>query len=503
MTGPPVSPARWLSICLYTMAAAAAPAHDPWSDAAPAPAKQAPALTASTALLTTATDSAPDGDGRTHFPVVDLTGRTVAGARVAVDDRVTTADPLGYWTLHGIPLEPGTNVLSVELGNAAATHRIQLTIIRTSQSEEGDAVLQWNAEVLDVIRRERLFPPPATRLLAMAHLAMRDALASGGEPAVAAAAHGVLAALHPAQAAELDARLALTPGLDEPARAAGRDAARHWIDTRANDGADATVVYTPVEAPGRWQPTRPGFRPPITPHWGGVRPFSLDDVVPYRPPGPPALDSAEYEQELAEVRLIGEYFSTARTPDGIGVARFWADQTGTSSPAGHWNRIAATVARDRGLPVGASARLFAVLNIALADATIACWESKFHFDFWRPVTAINDELWAPAITTPPFPEYPSGHSVMSGAAATVLNALLGHDVPCTSWSEQMPLQFGEPDVARHYPSFDAAAAEASRSRVLGGIHFTAACRDGLAQGRAIGAAILATETAPPAAWMLW
>jgi hypothetical protein len=163
------------------------------------------------------------------------------------------------------------------------------------------------------------------------------------------------------------------------------------------------------------------------------------------------------------------------------------------TPPGHWNRIARSLAAERGLSTFENARLFAMLNIALADAAIACWECKYKFDFWRPVTAIRtaaklgntslkeDPDWTPLLTTPPFPSYTSGHSTFSGAAAAVLTAFLGKDdVAFSSISDAMP------GVRRSFKSFSDAANEAGMSRIYGGIHYSFDNKDGLKLGRAIG-----------------
>jgi hypothetical protein len=181
-----------------------------------------------------------------------------------------------------------------------------------------------------------------------------------------------------------------------------------------------------------------------------------------------------------------------RTAEQTLIAWFWDDGEGSVTPPGHWNRIAQAVARARGTTTAENARLFALLNIALADAGIVCWDCKFKYSFWRPITAIHeadragnpgmrpDPGWASLLTTPPFPSYTSGHSTFSGAAAAALAHFFGTDeVRFTSESD------GLPGHGRSFASFSAAAAEAGRSRIYGGIHYEFDNREGLALGRAV------------------
>ena len=151
-----------------------------------------------------------------------------------------------------------------------------------------------------------------------------------------------------------------------------------------------------------------------------------------RPPGPPALDSAAWAQDYNEVKELGAATGSTRTPEQSLIAQFWADGAGTETPPGHWNSIARDVSERLETPLIEKARLFALLNVALADAAICAWDAKYTYAFWRPVTAIRngdidgnddtvaDPTWSSFIVTPPFPDYVSGHSTFSGAAATVL-----------------------------------------------------------------------------------
>lgn len=393
------------------------------------------------------------------------------------------------------------------------------------RSSINDPVTKWNAIALDVIALERQFPPPASRLLAMMHLAIHDAVVSvegdgvaylgpiettavsDTRSAVAGAAHELLRSLYPSQEPGLNEYLeiALEAIEDEDAAAAGlavgRQAAQRILADRAEDGASATSTYQHSTTIGKWRPTRPNFRPALLPQWGSVRPFVLSETSTHWPPPPPALDSSIYAADLNEVVQVREYFSPTRTADETLVAQFWADQSGTGTPPGTWNRIAARVAIDQGLDLRERARLFAELNAAIADSVIVCWEAKYHYDVWRPITAIvladmdgNEETvalpgWTPFITTPPFPDYPSGHSMISGAASEILSRWFGESTPFEHESDKLPMQFGISDVTRVYTSFRHAADEASKSRIYGGIHYRFACEDGVAAGEEVGRAV--------------
>jgi membrane-associated phospholipid phosphatase len=363
-----------------------------------------------------------------------------------------------------------------------------------------DVVLEWNQLALHAVAQARLSPVFVSRDLAITQAAVYDAVAaidhsfepyqahvhaSRGaslEAAAAQAAHDTLAALFPSQASTFDSALAADLAGIPPGRAGqgvevGHDVAQQILTWRSTDGSGAVVPYKPGTDPGDWQPTPPAFLPALAPQWPYVTPFALSAGSQFRPAPPPALGSAEYAAAFNEVKSLGRADRTTRTDEQTQIALFWNDALGTAFAMGYWNRIAQQVATDQGLSLVQDARLFALLNIAEADAQIACWDAKYTDNFWRPVTAIRaadtdgnpdtepDATWTPLLVTPNFPSYTSAHSTLSGAAAEVLTALFGPDHRFTVGAD------GLPGVTRSFDSFAAAAEEAGQSRIYGGIHY--------------------------------
>jgi membrane-associated phospholipid phosphatase len=364
--------------------------------------------------------------------------------------------------------------------------------------------MAWNSAFIAALRAETTPPSLAARNLAILHSAMYDAGKStrgqDAEEFVAsvAAVHRVAVSLYPSRRATFDELLQSQSASVEKnaavlaALALGEQAAATILKERSNDGSSTTVPYIPSTEPGKWRRTAPYFRPPESPHWALVKPFALESPSQFRPAGPPPLSSTDWVNDFNLTKQLGGKNSAARTPDQTQAARFWSDFSYTSTPPGHWNEIAAVVARQRHLSLMETARLFALLNVALADAGIACWDAKYAYNSWRPVTAIRaaeadghpetlpDPVWEPLLHTPAHPEYPSGHSTFSGAAAAILIHFFGTD--------NIAFEIGSdalPGVTRSFQSFSQAAEEIGLSRIHGGIHFPSADRD----GRKLGAAI--------------
>jgi hypothetical protein len=375
-----------------------------------------------------------------------------------------------------------------------------------------DVVTDWNNAALNAVRTGRTPPPIASRALAILHVSIYDAVngidrryeayrvpsavpaSASREAAASAAAHKALkalVALFPASASSFDTLHAATLAAiaDSPQKrsgvAWGESVADQILAWRADDGSTAVVSPPTGSGPGFWVPTPPAFAPYLLPQWGFVTPFAMTHSSEFRPPGPPLpLDSAKYLADFNEVKDLGAAVGSSRTPDQSEIALFWADGAGTETPPGHWNSIAQIVGAAQGNTLEQNARLFALLNVAMADAAICAWDAKYTFDFWRPVTAIRaggDTSWSSFIVTPPFPDYVSGHSTFSGAASTVLAMFYGTDfISFTTGSDFLP------GVTRSFASFSAAADEAAVSRLYGGIHFRSANQDGQASGIIIG-----------------
>jgi hypothetical protein len=400
--------------------------------------------------------------------------------------------------------------------------RLKVLLILTvlglvAAGSRADVVTDWNSAALDVIRGDRMSPPLAARALAILHVAIYDAVngvtqthepyfvkdkpagVASVEVAASAAAHRVLAELFPAHAEALDSLYAskLDAFREHPSLTAGiawgETVAQAILDLRSGDGADAVVSYTPHDGAGFWEPTPPAFAPALLPQWPSVTPFAMTNGGQFRPAPPPGLSTDRWATEYNQVKEIGSATSATRTMEQTAIARFWADGAGTVTPPGHWNVIARDIAEQQRTTLEENARLFALLNITEADAAIVSWDCKYQFEFWRPITAIrNGDLdpradtekvpdWTPLLVTPPFPEYTSGHSTFSSAAAAVLAEFFGSDdVAFTTESEDLP------GVVRSFTSFSGAAAEAGMSRIYGGIHFLSANEAGLSSGAALG-----------------
>ncbi len=378
-----------------------------------------------------------------------------------------------------------------------------------------DVVTDWNTLILNAIRTNKTSPPVASRQMAILHTAMYDAVngikpkyeayrvqpdgfpAASREAAAAAAAHRVMVALYPSNAVLYEAELQSTlAGIRNPVAkregvAWGQEAATEIMTWRSTDGAAVPIGYAPGTRPGDWQPTPPAFLPALLPQWGTLVPFGIASVVSFRPPPPPALSSAQWAADFNETKRLGAVNSAERTADQTIIAQFWANGAGTETPPGHWNRIAKSISGAHGLSLLENARLFALLNIALADAAIVCWDCKFTYNFWRPVTAIRnadvdgndatekDATWSSLLVTPNFPECTSGHSTFSGAGARVIETFFGRDdITFTINSDGTPGHF------RTFNKVSDAANESGMSRIYGGIHFQSANQWGLASGRA-------------------
>jgi len=384
---------------------------------------------------------------------------------------------------------------------ALATLAVSLVGAAPAAAHSGpDPVITWNRTLLSIVRTPGAQPPTVhpTRSFAMLHAAVADAVV-GASPgasrwaAATVAAHDVLSSLYPSMRPALDDQeqreLAGVRSATRRTRGAqaGAAAAADELALRANDGAGAAPPpYVTTGLPGDYRPTPPAFAAPVFTHWAAVRPLVLRSADQFRPPPPPPLDSARYAAAIDQVRSLGQNSSTTRTADQTEIARFWA-----APIQNYWNEIAQTAAIAHHDGLVEDARLFAQLNLSLADGTIAFYDAKYAYRFWRPVTAIRETVdpgWTPLATTPADPSYPGAHSVISTAAATVLRAFFGDRFAFSVSSEVLP------GVTRSFPSFSAAVDEAGRSRVYAGVHTSLDDEAGRALGGEVAGYVL-THTA--------
>ncbi|MGI9180857.1 MAG: vanadium-dependent haloperoxidase [Longimicrobiaceae bacterium] len=254
--------------------------------------------------------------------------------------------------------------------------------------------------------------------------------------------------------------------------------------------------FTVTSAPGRWVPTPPTYMDAVEPNWAQVRPFALDSAGQFRPNPPLPFDMTEgspFFRQVQEVYEAGKQL----TDEQRQIAEFWNNNPYTMNirghamfatkkvtPGGHWMGIVAIAARKSGADLMQSTEAYVRTAIAMADGFLACWEEKFRSNLVRPETVINahlDEQWVPTLQTPPFPEYTSGHSVISTAAATVLTHQFGEGF---AFDDDTEVEYGLP--VRSFSSFEEAAAEAAMSRLYGGIHYRMAIEEGVIQGRKVG-----------------
>jgi hypothetical protein len=404
----------------------------------------------------------------------------------------------------------------------------------------GNAVVIWNANAGKAAVAACISPGGnpfhESRLYATMHVAIHDALnaidrrfrpyiqglgaerGASPEAAVAAAARDVLVTLlaqlplvsqgcidAAVAGVEADYATALGAIADGAGKAkgiaVGQAAAAAVLAARAGDGSDQNMVdsaYPQGTAPGEYR-----FTPPFTfafaTGWGDVTPFVLSDSEQFRPGPPDPVTSNAYTADFNEVkRLGGDDITTpsARTGQQTEIALFWVE----SSPL-MWNRIARTVSTQKGIGLWRAARVFGLLNMALADGYISVADSKYRYNYWRPVTAIQnagtdgnanttgDPTWVPLVATPPIPEYDSGHSVEGGAGAQVLRRLFGNEISFRACSMTLPAGTTCVDpspVFRRYSSFAQAMRENGKSRILVGFHFRKAVEVGIEHGRKIG-----------------
>jgi hypothetical protein len=408
------------------------------------------------------------------------------------------------------------HTLALTLGLVLGSARAPAAPARRS----ADVVREWNTSALDAVRTTRASDAQAARLYAMLNVAMYDAVNGilwqrgrqrdhalvppNGAPrqgdlvaAAAAAAHGVLVAAVPAEQAQLDAQLASdlsalgNNGSVSAGRAWGEAVAQQVTAAREGDGATPEETGPAGAGPGQFRATWTGAQ------FRHLLPFAIVDPNVYVSAGPPSLTSVDYAAAFAEVKLLGN--AATSDPQKLATFQFWNLPAGSDQPPGAWVQVALTVAASRSLAMEESTRLLALVSMATADTVAPTYTTKFVFNAWRPTTAIReadtddnpdttaDPSWAPrGGGIGGNPEHWSGHSVFSAAAAAVLAGYFCND----AISFSLATDSSPGSVARTYPSFSAAATEAGKSRVFGGVHFEFSNQAGLAAGRAIAQEVL-------------
>jgi hypothetical protein len=374
--------------------------------------------------------------------------------------------------------------------------------VNPAAAQTVNPVVQWNRTLLTIVRTPGAQPATvhATRSFAVLHAAIYDAVNSidrthksylvhlsgvsrhaSQDAAANAAAHEILVKLYPNFQTTLDSQFqqSLAGIPDGQSRTEGihigETVADDILAIRSHDGSDATPpAFVPVNVPGAYQFTPPNFKPAQFTHWSRVAPFAIDFANQFRPGPPPALTSDTYEDSFNEIKSIGIHNGTTATPDQKQIGLFW-----NGAIQNYWNEIAQTLSIDHDLTTAQNARLFALLDLSLADTVIAFYDAKYTFNFWRPVTAIRaadmdnnpqtlvDPNWLPQSTnTAPDPSYPGAHASISHAAAAVLISFFDSN----RFDRQVTSET-LPGVVRSFETISDIAAEATVSRVLAGQHF--------------------------------
>jgi membrane-associated phospholipid phosphatase len=366
----------------------------------------------------------------------------------------------------------------------------------------GQLAVDWNRELITLLGTPGLQPTSIhpTRSLAILQAAEYDAVVSithRGQPylfsvpasrdsradaAADQAAHDVLTTLYPAAKPSIDQllskELSVVPNSQgtRDGLHVGATVAQLLVDQRAFDGsANAAPAFVAGNQPGNYRPTPPKFPAPVFTEWGSVTPFLLDSGSQFRPASPPPVSSGYYAAAIMQVKTLGQDVSTVRTPDQTAAAKFW----GSAPIWNTWNEVAQRLLTDNRASLQQAVTVLAALNLTVADSTIALYNSKYFYQVWRPVTAIqlgnagyNSGIpfdsaapnWNPLAVTAADPSYPGAHSTISLAAATVLTAFYGGHTPIHVTSD------GLPGVVRSFPNVQVAAAEAAFSRILAGQH---------------------------------
>jgi hypothetical protein len=399
----------------------------------------------------------------------------------------------------------------------------------SSRGASRDVVVEWNATMVDALLASHTAPQPGTRVGAIVQTAVYDAVNGigrryaqfrpdaidataprGASEAAAAvgAAYTTLVALLPSQKDRFDAELAATLATNNGESVArgfawGQAVANAILALRSTDGFSTIpppYVVGPLPA---WQPTLPLFAGPVFRQFANMTPWVMTSPAQFLPGLPPALTSLRYTHDFYEVRDLGSLTSVTRTADQTAAAQFWNGTYDTVATL--WNRVADSLADRPDRSLAENARLFALMNVAMADSVIAVWNAKNTYNTWRPITAIAnagiydntgaspDPSWRPLIPTPPHQEYPSGHSGVSAAAAAVLASFFGNETSFSVSSDGVP---GVASTSRSFSSFSDTVAEIAVARIAAGIHFRFACETAASMGHEVAGYAIATQMLP-------
>jgi hypothetical protein len=384
------------------------------------------------------------------------------------------------------------------------------TSLLACSAARADAVCDWNIKVGEIVVTGKMGPPPASRAMAIAQTAVYEAVnaitkrypagplkleaAPGAsvDAAIAAANRTALAKLLPSQQAAIDTayQAALAKIADGAAKtsgiAVGEQAAAAILASRADDGAGAAETYRPQTAPGVYLPT---VIPAVT-QWPQRKPWLMTSPAQFRPGPPPALTSQLWARDYNEIKALGGKSNSRRTDEQTQIASFWE----ATLPA-IYHGIVLSVADVPGREVTQNARLFAAVAQATDDALLAVFEAKYHYNFWRPVTAIRngdldgndaterDASWTPFIETPMHPEYPCAHCIVAAAVGTVLQAEVGTGAMPTLATSSYLVK----GSARKWVKIDEFVQEVSNARIYDGVHYRNSTEVGTAMGKQVGA----------------
>lgn len=364
-----------------------------------------------------------------------------------------------------------------------------------------DVNTDWDATACDVIAAAKPPTPVGVRMLAIAQTAAYEAVnrvtgderasKASADAAIAAAYRSALIALVPAQTTMIEAAYQKSLGtLAEGAAtnagiAIGERAAAEVVARRADDGASTAESYRPVTSPGVYVPTTI----PAVPQWTQRKPWLMSSAAQFRPGPPPALDSAAWARDYNEVKSLGAKTGSSRSAEQTDVARFWE-----ATLPSIYHGVVRSVAEQPGRDITRNARLFAAIAQGMDDALVAVFDAKYHYNFWRPITAIRngdkdgndaterDASWTPFIETPMHPEYPCAHCIVSATVGTILQADIG-DAPVPALTTTSYMVVGS---KRHWANTEDFIKEVSEARICDGVHYRTSTEVGVAMGREVG-----------------